>query len=49
MLKHILEHLGEPLRAEDIARVVGLHPNYALNLFSAVMNVPLSRVYLQQR
>src|SRR5690606_15325889 len=49
MLKHILEHLGEPLRAEDIARVVGLHPNYALNLFSAVMNVPIHRFVTRMR
>ena len=49
MLKHILEHLGEPLRAEDIAKVVGLHPNYALNLFSSVMNVPIHRFVTRMR
>ena len=41
---HILEHLAEPLRAEDIAKVVGLHPNYALNLFTSVMNVLAAQI-----
>lgn len=49
MIRHILENLADPLRAEDIARVVGLHPNYALNLFSAVMNVPLHRFVVRMR
>lgn len=49
MLRHIMEHLGEPLRAEDVARVVGLHPNYALNLFTAVMGVPLHKFVVRMR
>ncbi len=49
MIKHILDNLSEPLRAEDIARVVGLHPNYALNLFSAVMNVSIHRFVTRMR
>lgn len=49
MIKHILEHLAEPLRAEDVARVVGLHPNYALNLFTAVMNVSLHKFVVRMR
>jgi AraC-like DNA-binding protein len=49
MIRHILENLSEPLRAEDIAKVVGLHPNYALNLFTAVMNVSIHRFVLRMR
>ena len=49
MIKHILEHLSEPLRAEDIAKVVGLHPNYALNLFTSVMNVSLHKFVVRMR
>ncbi|MBN9307834.1 helix-turn-helix domain-containing protein [Devosia sp.] len=49
MIRHILENLDEPLRAEDVARVVGLHPNYALNLFSDVMRVPLHKFVVRMR
>lgn len=49
MLKHILENLSEPLRAEDVAKVVGLHPNYALNLFSSVMRVPMHKFVVRMR
>lgn len=49
MLRHILENLSAPLRAEDVAKVVGLHPNYALNLFSDVMHVPLHRFVVRMR
>ena len=49
MMRHILEHLPEPLRLEDIAKVVGLHPNYALNLFSSVMNVSPHKFVVQKR
>ncbi len=49
MLRHILEHLSEPLRAEDVAKVVGLHPNYALNLFSGVMRVPMHKFVVRMR
>ena len=49
MIRHILENLSEPLRAEDIAQVVGLHPNYALNLFTAVMNVSVHRFVVRMR
>ncbi|MEO6012205.1 MAG: helix-turn-helix domain-containing protein [Devosia sp.] len=49
MIKHILEHLSDPLRSEDIALVVGLHPNYALNLFTSVMNVSLHKFVVRMR
>jgi AraC-like DNA-binding protein len=49
MLRHILENLSEPLRAEDVARIVGLHPNYALNLFTEVMHVPMHKFVMRMR
>lgn len=49
MLKHILENLSQPLRAEDVSSVVGLHPNYALNLFTQVMHVPLHKFVVRMR
>jgi AraC-like DNA-binding protein len=49
MIRYILEHLSDPLRSEDIAKVVGLHPNYALNLFTSVMNVSLHKFVVRMR
>ena len=49
MVRHILENLAEPLAAEDVARVVGLHPNYALNLFTSVMHVPIHKFVIRMR
>lgn len=49
MVKHVLEHLSDPLRGEDVAAVVGLHPNYALNLFTQVMNVSLHKFVVRMR
>jgi len=49
MVRHIMEHLSEPLSAEDVAKVVGLHPNYALNLFSEVMRVPVRKFVVRMR
>ena len=49
MLKHILENLSQPLRADDVAKVVGLHPNYALNLFTTVMHVPMHKFVVRMR
>ena len=49
MIKHILEHLSDPLRAADVATIVGLHPHYALRLFRSVMNVPLHEFVVRMR
>ena len=49
MVRYIMEHLSEPLSTEDVARVVGLHPNYALNLFSDVMRVPVRKFVVRMR
>ncbi|MEO8758820.1 MAG: helix-turn-helix domain-containing protein [Devosia sp.] len=49
MIKYVLEHLAEPLPASDVAEIVGLHPNYALNLFTSVMNVSLHKFVVRMR
>lgn len=49
MTRHILENLSEPLQASDVAKVVGLHPNYALNLFTEVMHVPMHKFVVRMR
>lgn len=49
MVRHIIEHLEEPLSAEDVAKVVGLHPNYALNLFTDVMRVSVRKFVVRMR
>ena len=49
MIKYVLEHLSEPLPASEVAEVVGLHPNYALNLFTSVMNVSLHKFVVRMR
>jgi AraC family transcriptional regulator, melibiose operon regulatory protein len=49
MIRHILENLASPLRAADVASVVGLHPNYALNLFTEVMRVPMHKFVVRMR
>jgi AraC-like DNA-binding protein len=49
MVSYIMEHLSEPLTAEDVAKVVGLHPNYALNLFTEVMRVSVRKFVVRMR
>ena len=49
MIRNVLENLSSPLRAEDVAKTVGLHPNYALNLFTSVMNMPLHKFVVRMR
>ena len=49
MIRHVVENVGEPLRTADIAAVVGLHPNYAISLFSAVMNISLHKFVVRMR
>lgn len=49
MVRYILENLSEPLTVEDVAEIVGLHPNYALNLFTSVMRVPIRKFIVRMR
>jgi AraC family transcriptional regulator, melibiose operon regulatory protein len=49
MVQHILENLNEPLKNEDVTRVTGLHPNYALSLFTRTMQLPLKQFIIRMR
>jgi AraC family transcriptional regulator, melibiose operon regulatory protein len=49
MVRHILENLSEPLRNEHVTAVTGLHPNYALAIFTRAMNIPLKQFILRMR
>jgi AraC-like DNA-binding protein len=49
MVQHILENLGGSLPNADVTAVTGLHPNYALAIFTKVMNIPLKQFVLRMR
>lgn len=49
MVRHVLENLGEPLKNEDVTKVTGLHPNYALTLFTRTMQLPLKQFIIRMR
>jgi AraC family transcriptional regulator, melibiose operon regulatory protein len=49
MVRHVLENLGDPLKNEDVTKVTGLHPNYALTLFSRTMQLPLKQFIIRMR
>jgi AraC family transcriptional regulator, melibiose operon regulatory protein len=49
MVRHIIEHIQEPLRNEDVTKVTGLHRNYALSLFTRTMNVSLKQFIIRMR
>ena len=49
MVRHIVENLTDPLTAQSIADVVGLHPNYATNLFTKVMRISVQKFVVRMR
>ncbi len=49
MVRHIVENITDPLSVEDIADVVGLHPNYATNLFTKVMHISIQKFVTRMR
>jgi AraC family transcriptional regulator, melibiose operon regulatory protein len=49
MMRHILENLEKPMRNAEIAAVTGLHENYALSLFTRVMQMPLKQFVLRMK
>jgi AraC-like DNA-binding protein len=49
MVRFILENLEQPIRNAEITAVTGLHENYALGLFTKVMQVPLKQFVLRMR
>lgn len=49
MVEYILENLTEPLTVDDVAKITGLNPNYALGLFTNVMRVPIRKFVVRMR
>jgi AraC-like DNA-binding protein len=49
MVRFILENLDKPLKNADITVMTGLHENYALGLFSRIMQIPLKQFVLRMR
>ena len=48
-LFYIDEHLGEPIRLAQLAKVVSLNPNYFSSQFSSLMGLTVSEYILRQR
>lgn len=49
MVRLILENLDKPLKNAEITAVTGLHENYALGLFTRIMQIPLKQFVLRMR
>jgi AraC-like DNA-binding protein len=49
MVRFILENLAEAITNADVAKVTGLHQNYALSLFSRTMRVPMKKFIIRMR
>jgi AraC family transcriptional regulator, melibiose operon regulatory protein len=49
MVQHVLENLENPLTSESVAKVTGMHPNYALGLFSKTLNLSLKKFIIRMR
>lgn len=49
MVRLALENLDKPLRNADVTKVTGLHENYALSIFTRIMQVPLKQFILRMR
>ena len=49
MVRHIVENITDPLTAEDVAKVVELHPNYAADLFGKVMHISIQKFIVRLR
>lgn len=46
---HIAQNYAEPLKAEDIAKAGGLHPNYAMNLFRKAFGTTMNDFITRHR
>lgn len=49
MVRHILENLDTRMTNADVAAVSGLHENYAVNLFSKTIGMPIKRFIIRMR
>jgi AraC family transcriptional regulator, melibiose operon regulatory protein len=49
MVRYVFDNLEQSLSNATVSAVTGLHPNYALSVFSQVMNLPLKQFILRMR
>ncbi len=49
MVRMVLENLETPMKNAEITAVTGLHENYALGLFTQIMQIPLKQFVLRMR
>ncbi len=49
MMQYVAANFQRPINNKDIAKSVGLHPNYAMNLFSKVMHISLKKYLRHMR
>lgn len=49
MADYLSSHFKEPVGVEDVARLVKLHPNYAMRLFRKHLNMTMIQYLTQQR
>ncbi len=49
MVRHVLENLEKPLTSEAVAKATGMHPNYALGLFSKTLHLSLKKFIIRMR
>jgi AraC family transcriptional regulator, melibiose operon regulatory protein len=49
MVRYVFDNLEQPLSNAAVTAMTGLHPNYALSIFSRVMNLPLKQFILRMR
>jgi AraC-like DNA-binding protein len=43
ILRYIADHYDQKITIEDVAKVTGLHPNYAMKLFNRVMKISIKQ------
>lgn len=49
MVQYVLDHIKEPMSNAMVAKVTGLHTNYALALFTRTMQIPLKQFVIRMR
>lgn len=49
MVQHVLENLEAPMSSESVAKVTGMHPNYALALFTKTLHLSLKKFIIRMR
>ena len=49
MATFIAKHYQDPIGVSEVAKAVGLHPNYAMNLFKRVVGLPIAAYITRHR